>query len=54
VAPLQVSAQAIIKWLDVLPAALLGQAWTEVCMRLQTQAPPALPHLRWASAQEYF
>ena len=53
-APLQVSSQAIIKRLDVLPAAVLGQLWTEVCARLQAQAPPALPHPRWAPVQEHF
>jgi Transposase DDE domain len=53
-APLQVSSQAIIKRLDVLPAAVLGQLWTEVCARLQAQAPPAWPHPRWAPVQEHF
>ena len=54
VAPLQVSPQAIIKRLDVLPAAVLGQLLAEVCTRLQAQAPPALPHPRWAPVREYF
>ena len=44
VAPLQVSAQAITKRLDVLPAAVLGQLLAESCARLHAQAPPALPH----------
>jgi IS4 transposase len=54
VAPLQVSSQAISKRLAVLPAAVLGQLWAEVCARLQAQAPPALPHPRWAPVQEHF
>src|SRR5215510_10810257 len=32
VAPLQVSAQALTKRLDVLPAVVIGQLFTEVCM----------------------
>src|SRR5919109_99232 len=36
-APLQVSPQAIAKRLDVLPAAVMGQLFTEVCARLQAQ-----------------
>jgi IS4 transposase len=54
VAPLQVSPQAIIKRLDVLPAAVLGQLLAEVCARLQAQAPPALPHPGWAPVREHF
>jgi hypothetical protein len=54
IAPLQVSPQAIINRLDVLPAAVLGQLWVEVCARLQVQAPPALPHPRWAPVREHF
>ena len=54
IAPLQVSPQAIIKRLDVLPAAVLGQLLAEVCARLQAQAPPALPHPRWAPVREHF
>jgi IS4 transposase len=54
IAPLQVSPQAIIKRLDVLPAAVLGQLLVEVCARLQAQAPPALPHPRWAPVREHF
>ena len=41
VAPLRVSPQAITKRLDVLPAAVMGQLFAEVCARLQAQAPPA-------------
>jgi hypothetical protein len=48
-APLQVSPQAITKRLDVLPAAVLGQLFTEVCVRLQAQLPPPLPHPSWAA-----
>ena len=40
VAPLWVSAQAITKRLDVLPAAVMGQLLVEVCTRLQAQPPP--------------
>jgi len=54
IAPLQVSPQAILKRLDVLPAAVLGQLLVEVCARLQAQAPPALPHPRWAPVREHF
>jgi IS4 transposase len=54
IAPLQVSPQAIIKRLDVLPATVLGQLLVEVCARLQAQAPPALPHPRWAPVREHF
>ena len=53
IAPLQVSPQAIIQRLDVLPAAVLGQLLVEVCARLQAQAPPALPHPRWAPVREH-
>jgi hypothetical protein len=52
-APLQVSPQAIIKRLDVLPAAVMGQLFTEVCPRVQAQPPP-LPHPHWAPAREHF
>ena len=52
-APLQVSPQAITKRLDVLPAALMGQVFTEVCTRLQAQPLP-LPHPRWAPVWERF
>jgi hypothetical protein len=53
-APLQVSPQAITKRLDVLPAALIGQLFTEVCVRLQAQPPPPLPHPGWAPVWERF
>jgi hypothetical protein len=54
VAPLRVSPQAITKRLDALPAAVMGQRFAEVCGRLQAQAPPPLPHPRWAPVCEYF
>jgi hypothetical protein len=54
IAPLQGSPQAIIQRLDVRPAAVLGQLLVEVCARLQAQAPPALPHPRWAPVREHF
>ena len=53
-APLQVSSQAIIKRLDVLPVAAMGQLFAEVCARLQAQEPPAVPHPRWAPVREHF
>jgi hypothetical protein len=53
-APLQVSPQAITKRLDVLPAAVLGQLFTEVCKRLQAQPLPPLPHPRWAAVWARF
>ena len=44
-APLQVSSQAILKRLDVLPVATMGQLFAEVCARLQAQVPPPChPH----------
>ena len=52
-APLTVSPQAITKRLDVLPAAVMSQLFAEVCAREQTQAPPPLPHPRWAPAWEH-
>jgi DDE family transposase len=54
VTPLQVSPQAITKRLDVLPAAMMGQLFTEVCARLQTQAPAVVPQLSWAPVQVHF
>ena len=54
VAPLRVSPQAIIKRLDVLPAAVMGQLFAEVCTRVQAQSPPPLPHPRWAPVWERF
>ena len=53
-APLQVSAQAITKRLDVLPAVVMGQRLTEVCLRVQAQPPPPLPPPRWAPVWEAF
>jgi Transposase DDE domain len=53
-APLQVSPQAITKRLDVLPAAVMGQLFAEVCTRVQAQSPPPLPHPRWAPVRERF
>jgi hypothetical protein len=54
VAPLQVSAQAITKRLDVLPAAVVGQLFAEVCARLHAHAPPALPHPSWEPVRQHF
>src|SRR5215475_1015579 len=54
VTPLQVSPQAITKRLDVLPAAVMGQLFAEVCARLQAQALPALPHPSWAPVRAHF
>ena len=54
VAPLRVSPQAITKRLDVLPAAVMGQLFAEVCTRLQAQSPPPLPQPRWAPVGECF
>jgi hypothetical protein len=38
----------------VLPAAVMGQLFGEVCTRLQAQAPPTLPDPRWAPVWEHF
>ena len=54
VAPLQVSAQAITKRLDVLPAAVVGQLFAEVCARLHAHAPPTLPHPSWEPVRQHF
>lgn len=55
VAPLQVSAQAISKRLDTLPAAALGEVWGEVCARLQAEPAPVLPgQERWAAVRAHF
>jgi hypothetical protein len=54
VAPLRVSPQAIAKRLDALPAAVMGQLFTEVCARLHAQAPPGLPHPSWAPVWAHF
>src|SRR5215831_18913425 len=52
--PLRVSPQAITKRLDALPAAVMGQLFTEVCTRLQAQAPTALPYPSWAPVRAHF
>jgi hypothetical protein len=52
--PLRVSPQAITKRLDALPAAVMGQLFTEVCARLQTQAPPGVLLPRWTTVREHF
>jgi hypothetical protein len=54
VTPLRVSPQAITKRLDVLPAAVMGQLFAEVCARLPAQAPSSLPHPRWEPVREHF
>jgi hypothetical protein len=54
VAPLRVRAQAITKRLDVLPAAVMGELFAEVCTRVQAHAPPPLPPPRWASVPAHF
>jgi hypothetical protein len=54
VAPLQVSPQAITKRLDVLPAAVMGQLFAEVCAPLHAHAPPALPHPNWEPVRRHF
>ena len=41
---MQVSPQTLTERLDVLPAAVMGQLFAEVCARVQAQKPPALPH----------
>lgn len=54
VTPLRVSPQAITKRLAVLPAPVMGQLFAEVCTRLRTHAPPALPHPSWAPVHAHF
>ncbi len=55
VAPLQVSAQAIAKRLDTLPARALAEVLTEVSAQLQAQPPPQLPQLEhWAAVRARF
>jgi hypothetical protein len=54
VTPLRVSPQALTQRLDALPAAVMGQLFAEVCAQLQAQAPPALPHPRWAPVRAAF
>jgi hypothetical protein len=51
---LRVSPQAITQRLDVLPAAVMGQLFAEVCARLHAQAPPPLPHPRWEPVHAHF
>ena len=53
-APRQVSAPAILKRLAVLPVAVRGQLFVAGCARLQAQAPPAVPHPRWAPRRAHF
>jgi hypothetical protein len=52
--PLQVSPQAITTRLEVLPAAVMGQLFAEVCTRLQAQAAPSGCHASWAPVREHF
>src|ERR671924_534724 len=47
VAPLRGSPQASTKRLDALPAAVMGQLFSEGCARRPAQAPPGLPHPSW-------
>jgi len=55
VAPLPVSAQAIGKRLDTLPAAVLGAVFGEVCARLQAAPALVLPgQERWAAVRAQF
>jgi hypothetical protein len=54
IAPLRVSAQAITKRLDVLPAAVMGQLLVEVCTRLRAQTPVTLPHPSWVAVRAQF
>ena len=54
VPPVRVSLPARTKRLDVLPAALLGPLFAEVCARLHEQGPPALPAPSWAPVQDAF
>jgi hypothetical protein len=54
IAPLRVSAQAITKRLDVMPAAMPGQLLVDVCVRLQARTPVTLPHPSSAAVQAQF
>jgi hypothetical protein len=54
VTPRRVSPHALLKRLDGLPAAGLGQLLAEVCARLQAQQSPALPHPCWAPVRDAF
>jgi hypothetical protein len=53
-APLRVSPQAITKRLDVLPAAVIGPLFVEVCPRVQAQSPPPVPQPHWAPVWKRF
>ena len=53
-APRQVSPPAITTRLDVLPAAVLGQLFTEGGERLQAPLPPPLPPPSWAAVWARF
>lgn len=55
VQPLQVSEQALAKRLDILPAAVMGELFAEVCARLQAQPLPTWPGLaEWAPVRARF
>ena len=54
VTPGRVSLPALTKRLEVLPAAVMGQLFAEVCARLRAQGPPALPHPPGAPVQAAF
>jgi hypothetical protein len=55
VQPLQVSAQAIAKRLDTLPARVMGELFAEVCTRLQAQPLPTWPGLEdWEPVRAHF
>ena len=55
VQPLQVSAQALARRLDTLPAAVLGELFAEVCTRLQAHPLPSWPGLEdWAQVRTHF
>jgi Transposase DDE domain len=54
VTPVRVSLPALTKRLDVLPAAVMGQLFAEVCARLRAQGPPALPAPHWAPVRDAF
>jgi len=48
------TSEAITKRLDVLPAAVVGQLFAEVCAQLPAHAPPALPHPSWEPVRQHF
>lgn len=55
VQPLQVSAQALTKRLDTLPARVMGELFAEVCTRRQAQPLPTWPGLEeWAQVRAHF